>query len=396
MKGRKTCTCPPDLERWLAARIAAGSGEPGSAAVQDGTWLSLPTGRVVATDPVTFGFEDPPPPFAQTVPPGRYRVTLLIADGYVAAARLVIRDEPTATWEAAVPEGRDPGKLDAGDSFTYDVEGGTGCFTDEQNLRSLCAGGSDWQQDLMLDVADRPGAATVVTASDEDPEPVLVAFRTGEGDGEYPTWVGRNAYGDVTCFVTGFVTLTGHAGEGGRLLSAGAEMVEPYGGGTGFRFKIRKVKIDGRGDTVHVRGGGSYEISFDVLHDCWECGNAVNQVIVGLAGEDRAQASAWNGKQRSGGGLKVVNRGTDVEAMAEDNPGPAEWVRVSCDIVVPDEPGTYSVRARYAQAYQGRLMTAEGRTVAQPEYQDVLGWWKVDRPNGPGPESTIGTVIVES
>ncbi|MDW6062055.1 hypothetical protein SAZ11_33590 [Streptomyces sp. FXJ1.4098] len=174
------------------------------------------------------------------------------------------------------------------------------------------------------------------------------------------------------------------------------EMVEPYGGGTGFRFKIRNMKIDGQGDVIHVRGGGSHELSFDVLHDCSECGNAVNQVIVGLAGQDRAQASVWNGKQRSGGGLKVVNWGTDVEAMAEDNPGPAEWVNVSCDIVVPDEPGTYSVRARYAQAYQGRLMTAEGRTIPQPEYQDVLGWWKVDRPDGPGPESTIGTIIVES
>jgi hypothetical protein len=40
-------------------------------------------------------------------------------------------------------------------------------------------------------------------------------------------------------------------------------------------------------------------------------------------------------------------------------------------------------------------MTAEGRTIPQPDYQDVLGWWKVDRPDGPGPESAIGTVIVE-
>jgi len=171
-------------------------------------------------------------------------------------------------------------------------------------------------------------------------------------------------------------------------------MIEPYGGGTGFRFKIRDVQIDGQGDTVEVRGGGPHQLSFDLLHDCPECGNAVNQVIVGLAGQDRAQSSVWNGKQRSGGGLRVVNPGTDVEALAEDNPGPAEWVRVSCDIVVPDEPGSYSVRARYAQAYQGRLMTAEGRQVSQPEYQDVLGWWKVDRPDGPGPESAIGTITV--
>ncbi len=179
-------------------------------------------------------------------------------------------------------------------------------------------------------------------------------------------------------------------------LTPDTEMVEPYGGGTGFRFKIRNVKIDGQADVVHVRGGGSHNVTFDVLHDCWECGNAINQVIVGLAGQDRAQASVWNGMQRSGGGLKVVNAGTHVEALAENNPGPAEWVNVSCDLAVPDEPGVYSVRARYAQAYQGRLMTVEGRAISQPEYEDVLGWWKVDRPEGPGPESTIGTIIVEA
>ncbi|MFJ6982952.1 MULTISPECIES: hypothetical protein [unclassified Streptomyces] len=168
----------------------------------------------------------------------------------------------------------------------------------------------------------------------------------------------------------------------------GAVMTEPS------RFTIRDVRIDGRGDVVTVRRGGAYEVRFALLHDCGGCGNAINQVIVGLAGEDRAQASVWNGKQRSGGGLRVVNSATPVEALAEDNPGPAEWVEIACDIVVPDAPGVHEIRARYAQAYQGRLMTPEGRVVPQPEYPDVLCWWTVDRPDGPGPESTIGTIVV--
>ncbi|MFF4935040.1 hypothetical protein ACFY2H_40240 [Streptomyces griseofuscus] len=146
---------------------------------------------------------------------------------------------------------------------------------------------------------------------------------------------------------------------------------------------------------VRVRGGGSHQLSVDVLHDCPGCGDAVNQVIVGLAGEERAQASVWNGKQRSGGGLKVVNAGTPVEALAEDNPGPAEWVTVWCDLVVPSEAGAYPVVARYAQAYQGRVMTVEGRAIPQPEYPDALDWWKVNRPERPGPEATIGVIVVE-
>lgn len=184
-------------------------------------------------------------------------------------------------------------------------------------------------------------------------------------------------------------------GRAGHVSSPGVVMVEPYGGGSGFRFKVRDVKIDGVGDVVRVRAGGVHHVSFELLHDCPGCGNAVNQVIVGLAGQERAQASVWNGKQRSGGGLAVVNAGSDVQALAQDNPGPAEWVGVSCEIVVPDEPGVYSVRARYAQAYQGRVMTAEGRAVPQPESPDALGWWRVDRPDGPGPESAIATIIVE-
>ncbi len=37
------------------------------------------------------------------------------------------------------------------------------------------------------------------------------------------------------------------------------------------------------GTEMKVQGGGSHRLGFDVLHDCSECGNAVNQVIAGLA-----------------------------------------------------------------------------------------------------------------
>lgn len=45
---------------------------------------------------------------------------------------------------------------------------------------------------------------------------------------------------------------------------------------------------------------GVHRIDFDLLHDCAVCENAVYQVIAGLAGEERAQVSVWNGKQGSG------------------------------------------------------------------------------------------------
>lgn len=162
----------------------------------------------------------------------------------------------------------------------------------------------------------------------------------------------------------------------------------------GIRFRIRDVEIEG-GDNVHETGRGGYvEVSMQVLHDCRACGNAINQVIVGLSSDDRAQVSVWNGKQRSGGALCEINPWTDVAVLGEDNAGPAEWTRVTYSVAVPDRPGTYYLRARYAQAYQGNLLTAEGRKRPQPRYEEVLDWWQVDRPGGPGPDANIGAIIV--
>ncbi len=173
-----------------------------------------------------------------------------------------------------------------------------------------------------------------------------------------------------------------------------AEFTEPFQGGEGFRFKIRNVKIQGSGPILVVERGGTFEVSLELLHDCVSCGNAVNQVIVGLGGEPRAQASIWNGKQRSGGETLIVNADTEMQALAQDNPGPGEWVKLSFTIQVPDAAGDYFLRARYAQDYQGNLRTEDALRYLQPVFPAPLGWWTVDRPDGPGPESNIGVIRV--
>ena len=188
----------------LAARTATDPADSGAVVTEERAWLSLPTGHVIAADPIALGFGDLPLPFAQAVPPGCYPVDLRIEHGYVATARLVIKDEPAATWELTVPIGHLPGELDPNNSG-YKVESGIGCLTDEESLWRLCAEGAcEWQRDLIADVVDRPTATAVLAHSDWDLEPALIAFRIGEGDGECTTWAGRNANGDLTCFVTDF------------------------------------------------------------------------------------------------------------------------------------------------------------------------------------------------
>lgn len=49
------------------------------------------------------------------------------------------------------------------------------------------------------------------------------------------------------CPSAGPVTKDLSAGQPGCPLLPGTAMIEPFGGGTGFRFKIRNVQIDGRG-----------------------------------------------------------------------------------------------------------------------------------------------------
>ncbi|KEI71262.1 hypothetical protein [Endozoicomonas elysicola] len=172
---------------------------------------------------------------------------------------------------------------------------------------------------------------------------------------------------------------------------------EDFGGPKpGFRYKVKDLSIEGEGNVFYAEPGSQVYVEMDVLHDCTSCGNAINQIIVGLSSDHKAQVSVWNGKQRSGGGVKVVNSGTSVECLAEDNDGEAEWVTVGFQLTVPDQLGDYYIRTRYSQAYTGNLLTEDGRQIKQRAFEEPLKWWKVDRPSGPGEQSNIGKIIVES
>ncbi len=134
--------------------------------------------------------------------------------------------------------------------------------------------------------------------------------------------------------------------------------VEKFGGGSGIRYSVRDLKLNGEGNNIRLAQGGQVKATLEINHDCRECGGAINQIIVGLAGEDRAQACVWNGGQSSRG-----------------------WQTVSFTLRIPQAPGSYEVRTRYAQAYNCK---------------DAIGWWKIDRSQGPGEQSTIGVVVVEA
>jgi hypothetical protein len=161
--------------------------------------LTLPTGRLVACEPWSYAPGREVSAFGQRVEPGVYRVQLILADFYdsggdkrfeeIAAARVVIRDEPVACWEPALVAG-------GGDS-AYLIDGGMGSFGSPEVFDAL--GFDDGLLGLLAE--ERPHGrcghpGTGLT---------LVFFRPA--DGVHTTWLGRTALGDVACFVTDFAIL---------------------------------------------------------------------------------------------------------------------------------------------------------------------------------------------
>jgi hypothetical protein len=123
------------------------------------------------------------------------------------------------------------------------------------------------------------------------------------------------------------------------------------------RFSAASLRLDGQAHEVTVVPGATIQAEMDINQSCPGCGGAINQIIVGFAGAPQAEACVWSGGAHSRG-----------------------WQRTRFTLRAPTRPGDYEIRVRYAQANG----CAQG----------ALGWWRVDRPNGPGPEATIGLVHV--
>jgi uncharacterized protein DUF4241 len=180
----------------LAALFASGTERP----VAGGTMIArtdvvaagklrMPSGRLVAAAPDETG-EVAPAPFTVTVEPGVYPLTVSlariegdVADIRVAAVRLEVTDRPVVSWELARQPGQDLLELADGHYFGVGVDGGLACFADA---------------DLWAPWSDRDGQEEFTLVDDG----AMLVYHAGWGDGAYPTWLGRDAAGEVVCFVT--------------------------------------------------------------------------------------------------------------------------------------------------------------------------------------------------
>lgn len=185
--------------------------------------LELPTGRIVATDPLVFPEWKP---LERTVPPGRYPVTLYRAQGRIAMAMLRFAPGKVARWEIATLPGQKLADLKDDEIFGYPVDAGTGSFMDasakaamdkreaqeiERARASSTAYGS-YYDNVVADEMERNGGHFALHKPLAD-DPVNVAiFQSGWGDGVYASYWGLDEAGRPLVLVTDFGVMTGADG----------------------------------------------------------------------------------------------------------------------------------------------------------------------------------------
>ncbi|MCP2166148.1 Protein of unknown function (DUF4241) [Goodfellowiella coeruleoviolacea] len=200
---------PPDFTRLLVpgARVTTVCG-PATVAEPLRAELSLPSGELVAS---AWRWE--PVGFTETAPPGRYPVLLhpVVLDRgdperpVSVAVQLVIRDEPAVSWTLALLPGQDPADLSETGFFGFPVDGGEASLIDARYLRELSESGT--LDEFIADATADLGFGGLMESTEDEDGRDAVMFKTGDGDGVYPTWIGRTAGGDLACFVVDFLLL---------------------------------------------------------------------------------------------------------------------------------------------------------------------------------------------
>lgn len=216
-----------DAPPWLS-RLADGSLDE-IVEARAGT-VTVRSGEIVACDPLVFiqGSD----PFATHVPEGDHEVYVGRLGGEIAYARLEVDDGPVDSWEVA----RCPGEEDVEGWPGYSVEAGVGSFADRASVERFLEAEDALAREIHAKLAEEGLEDPDDPAYDErfevlraemgrdpiaeldqklrkkdhgqvalDPDGgILVAFKSGTGNGVFASFWGRGEDGALRCLVTDF------------------------------------------------------------------------------------------------------------------------------------------------------------------------------------------------
>ena len=161
--------------------------------------LSLPSGRVIAIDPVHWGAPwMAGSAFSFSVPPGSYPVyaSVFDLDEYpcVALVYAVFSANAVDRWKMATRPGENLATLDDDEFFGFGVDAGVGSYLSPEAAAFL----QEHPEAVDFPYAGVGGETRI------DDSLNAVYFRTGGGDGHYPSYVTWDSSGDVVSLTTDF------------------------------------------------------------------------------------------------------------------------------------------------------------------------------------------------
>ncbi|MFU1797421.1 DUF4241 domain-containing protein [Paenibacillus azoreducens] len=196
--------------------LSMGEGHPDVQEVVRASDLYIPSGSIVAADPLT-NMERPA--FVRRSPVGTFPVYLYIERHYgrICCAEIRFSEDEVATWEMAVLSGQKVEELKVGEIFGYPVDTGLGCFMDEESARQLIKHqqelGEHYYDDYLSELleGDEAISSDYCTAVPFPAQPHNAAvFRAGWGDGFYASYFALNEKGQVVRLITDFNCLGEH------------------------------------------------------------------------------------------------------------------------------------------------------------------------------------------
>lgn len=225
-KKRTWTRCPNDLNAYFTDKEVC--GKPIDQISLGG--ISIPTGEILARDPLTYMSRDQQPYF-QKVPTGEYKAEACIIlpengnYGRFAAVRVCFTKRPAIYHEEALTGEEDLANLREGEYFGFNVDAGLACVCDVKVRDAFCDFMDEWEQERPGDnLYDDYFSSLFVLNSRMNPkyqsnggnwinwkipntDYSLPIFPSGFGDGAYPMYFGYDARGKICQIVVQFIDI---------------------------------------------------------------------------------------------------------------------------------------------------------------------------------------------